>query len=90
MYKRQLLLYFKVTESDYFENLGYNHSFQEGNKINRKKIVKEIQQLKTLHKNPEYDFEPDFSLLLCDSVMDFCHSYLNMVKSCLLYTSRCV
>ncbi len=79
-YKDLLLLYFKVTESDYFENLGYNHSFQEGNKINRKKIVKEIQQLKTLHKNPEYDFEPDFSLLLCDSVMDFCHSYLNMVK----------
>jgi hypothetical protein len=79
-YKELLLLYYRVTESRYFENLGYEQSLEKNDKINKKEVLKELQKLKILYKTEGNVFDPETGLLHFESIMDFCHSFLNMVR----------
>ena len=77
-----LHLYFKIIEEDYFKSLGFQVNFRKGpnNFLNGKSIKKAIEQVVDKYS---YDFpalDPDLHKLDFQSIPEFAHSYLLMVR----------
>ncbi len=80
--KALLILYYKITEGDYFKNLGFNLNFFKSEKIlNKTLIVNDIKQVIRENKVKFGDINVDISHLEFDDIYLFCRSYLMMVRN---------
>jgi len=75
-------LYYEVTESTYFTDLGYQNGFlTEGEHINKRAVKKAIRTIIDHNKRQYPRFNPDTSELDSKSIIGFAKSYLLMIKN---------
>jgi len=75
-------LYFQVLESTYFDNLGFNHQYNDkaSGKLNARNIKRSIRDIVQNNKALYLDFSPNVGLLKFDSEIIFAKSFLIMIK----------
>ena len=75
-------LYYQVTESTYFKDLGFQHKFvTEEQLINKRTIKKVIRKIIDNNKRQYPQFNPDTSELDNTSIIGFAKSFLLMIKN---------
>lgn len=76
-------LYYKVTEADFFKELGFPHAFydKEDKKFDRRAIKKSIDHIVTANKPKFSKLSANYSALNFDSLTGFAKTYLNMVRN---------
>ncbi len=86
--KAFLHLFYMISESDYFTQLGFSHEMALEGVLNKSNIKREIKNIcKTYHE--EYgEIAPDFALLNFESKLKFSRSYLTMLASLKLSPSK--
>ena len=75
-------LYFKITESKFFQKLGFTTLFYEPDhqKFNKRTIRKAIDHIESNNRNIFPKFHPNFQELVFDNLLSFSRSYLTMIK----------
>lgn len=75
-------LFFRVTEPDYFQALGFKPNYSEpgSQKLNSKLIRKAIDQIVKNNRDRYPQLRPVVSLLVFDSILNFSRSFLLMMR----------
>jgi hypothetical protein len=78
-----LHLYYQITESDYFKNLGFTINFvdEETGSLNKKSIKKAIERIIDKNEGVYPKLSPSLSSLKYDSMTEFARTYLLMVRN---------
>ncbi len=82
-------LYYRVTESAYFHQLGFGPDYRDPQtqKMNRRVILKAIDSISRKHRERYTQLRPSVSILQFDDLVSFARSFLLMVRD-LDLTSR--
>jgi hypothetical protein len=76
-----LQLYYRITEDDYFRQLGFEQAFlNEKKKPQRLAIRRAVSQVADPHRAKYPKLYPQLSMLRYDSLLEFTASYLLMVR----------
>ncbi len=81
---RELLeLFYRVSESDYFSELGFTPAYYNAkmNAFDKKALATTIKKIKDNNKAKYPNLNPDVRLLRYDSLSDFAASYLILLKN---------
>ena len=75
-------LYFKISESVYFKNLGFTELLYDAdqNKFNKRSIRRAIDHIASVNRYKYNKLAPNTTLLNYSSLSNFSKSYLNMIK----------
>ncbi len=73
--KELCLLYYKIREQEFFQNLGYKYSFWKNTNLRKSKIKKEVMKISKNHRNVHVDD----SVLQFDDALDFYKSFILML-----------
>ncbi|WP_235297554.1 YbjN domain-containing protein [Portibacter marinus] len=76
-----LALFYRITEKDFFTN----NAFYKADKLNTKSIKKEIEQIEQEYRNIHPLLEIDPGILDFSNMVNFCETYLIMIKNITLY-----
>jgi hypothetical protein len=79
--KSLLFLYYRITENDFFQKLGYHDTFTSGKTYNLKPIKQEISHILTSFKEDYGKIIVDTSILDASHEAAFSRSYLIMVRN---------
>lgn len=79
--KELLLLYYKITEQDYFNELGYNLKFQNGGKINRTEVLKALKRKRNSYLIEYPKLNMSLKILNFENKSIFCKTYLEMLNN---------
>jgi hypothetical protein len=82
-------LYYEITNQSYFQKLGFESSLvNDDESLNKKSIVKRINQCRHENKSVYPFFKPNVSILNFNGLLEFSESYLNMIKQLDLTPNR--
>lgn len=79
--KDLFLLYYQVTEMEYFQQLGFNIAYIINGKINKSEIRDAIQDITQRWKTQYPKLSPDLNLLNFTNKISFMGSYLQMMAT---------
>lgn len=73
-------LYYQISQSEYFKNLGFTDNFIKGEKLNSSNIKKEIKAILNAHSDNYPELTANSKLLLFENECVFAKTYLIMIK----------
>jgi len=78
--RKLFTLYYKILNQQFFNDLNFNLSFKQGNKLNKSKIIAAIRDIERQLRAEYPKFSPNPSQLVFTSVPRFAKSYLLMMR----------
>lgn len=76
-----LSLFMHVLESEYFTDLGFETSFYHEEKLESKRILHRIQEVRAMNMELYPEFDTDVSILSFEGKWQFAHSFLKMLQA---------
>jgi hypothetical protein len=79
--KEFLLLFYKIMEQDFFNELGYKLNFQTDGKINKNEVLKALKKKRNLYLLEYPKLNMSLKVLNFDNKTIFCKTYLEMLNN---------
>jgi hypothetical protein len=79
--KEFLLLFYKIMEQDFFNELGYKLKFQTNGKINKNEVLKALKKKRNLYLLEYPKLNMSLKVLNFDNKTIFCKTYLEMLNN---------